>query len=605
MNIVEQIETSILRGLLYSEEYSRKVYPYLQSDFFDSTTKTIFNFYRDLFDKYNKMPNVEAMVVSMQKSKLQEGEYEQVISALETVVSSCNDAIDVDWLIDETESYCKSRALYNAIYKSVDIIEGNDKKLDINALPDIINDALGVGFTTTIGSDYLDDIESRYTRYLSKEDKLEFPIDALNILSNGGLPKKTLNVILAGCVHPDTKITFKVDLSNGHMSNPITAHVSVVKDLLVDYVVYVTSPDGYVPVKEYVDKGKWIAYNVHTSKCDIQVNENHLFETNNGWMFAKDIVGREDLLVLSNNDVYIPITVTKTADIIPIVDLVIDHPNHRYYTDGISSHNTNVGKSALMAWLAGEWLKKNKSVLYISMEMSEEAVQERIDANLLNLTTDELHNADKLGTLEEFKKKIKNIALRTTGKLIVKEFPTSGAHAGHFRLLLKELKQKKKFVPDIIFIDYINICASSRYKSMSGVNSYSYIKAIAEELRGLAVEFAVPVVSATQTNREGYGDGSPDMTSVSDSFGLSMTVDWMIAAVTNEELAKMNNMLLLLLKTRYGNKAKATTQAIKCDYDHMRFTDVTMETKEAFEKPIQKRPSKQPDVVGTHKINWE
>lgn len=426
---MEQIEISILRGLLYDEDYCRGVYPFLKPDYFEGHTQQIFNIFSTLFDKYNKTPSVESLVVSIQKSKLDESSYEGVISLLETVVKTKDEKSDTEWLHDETESYCRDRALYNAIYKSISVIEGDDKQLDVNAIPGILEEALGVGFTTSIGSDYFEDLKKRFDYYTNEEERLPFPVKALNLLTNGGLPKKTLNVILAG---------------------------------------------------------------------------------------------------------------------------------------------TNVGKSALMCYLAGEWLKAGKNVLYITLEMSEEAVQERIDANLLDLTTDELKT---IKDFAEFEKRIKNLSLRTKGRFIVKEFPTSGAHAGHFRHLLKELKQKKKFKPDVILVDYINICASSRFKTMSGVNSYSYIKAIAEELRGIAVEFEVPVLSATQTNREGYGSNSPDMTSVSDSFGLSMTVDWMMALVTNEELMAMSNVLGLLLKTRYGNKAKVNGQMMVVDYDHMRFKD--------------------------------
>jgi hypothetical protein len=182
---------------------------------------------------------------------------------------------------------------------------------------------------------------------------------------------------------------------------------------------------------------------------------------------------------------------------IPIVDINVEHENHRYYTNGISSHNTGVGKSLFMCHCASNNLTQGKNVLYITMEMAEEKIAERIDANLLNVTVDELSIIPK----DVYDKKINRVKEKTVGKLVIKEYPTAGAGSAHFRHLINELRIKRNFIPDVIYIDYLNICSSSRIKSGSNANSYTLIKSIAEELRGLAVEFNVPVVSATQTTR--------------------------------------------------------------------------------------------------------
>lgn len=334
--------------------------------------------------------------------------------------------------------------------------------------------------------------------------------------------------------------------------------------------IYLDSPDGYVEANQWVDKGQWQEWVVEYGSVVLRVNENHLFETQRGWVMVKDLKSEDRILHETGG--YVDVKAHSTDNIIPIVDIQIDHPNHRYYSEGLSSHNTNTGKSAMMCYLAGEWLKQGKNVLYISLEMSEEAVQERIDANLMNIKTDDLNNPN----LDQswFEGKIKELKSKTLGKLIVKEYPTASAHAGHFKNLLRELQQKKKFKPDIVFIDYINICASSRYKSMSGVNSYSYIKAIAEELRGLACEFNLPIMTATQVNREGANSQSPDMTATSDSFGLPMSLDWFCAIVTNDELMEMGRQVLILLKTRYGNKQGKKSQIVKIDFDYMRYEDI-------------------------------
>jgi hypothetical protein len=223
-------------------------------------------------------------------------------------------------------------------------------------------------------------------------------------------------------------------------------------------------------------------------------------------MSAKDIFNAQEVTLsklhfFCDTGRYEPGTVIKTGKKIPIVDIHVEHNNNRYYTNGISSHNTGVGKSLGMCHLAAADLSMGRDVLYITMEMAEERIAERIDANLLDVRIDELKNLSQA----TFSSKIKNLSDRTKGKIVIKEYPTASAHVGHFRALLHELKLKKKFTPDVIYIDYLNICASSRIKGLSGsVNTYSLIKAIAEELRGLAVEFNVPIWSATQTNRNGY-----------------------------------------------------------------------------------------------------
>ena len=208
---------------------------------------------------------------------------------------------------------------------------------------------------------------------------------------------------------------------------------------------------------------------------------------------------------------------------------------------------TNVGKSLFMCDLSAHYLNQGKNVLYITMEMAEERIAERIDANLMNRPVDDLTFMSK----ELYMKAIDKINARTKGKLIIKEYPTASAHVGHFRHLLNELQMKKQFKPDVIFIDYLNICASFRVKASSGM--YELVKSIAEELRGLAVEFCVPVWSATQMNRAGYSSSDPDLTNTSESFGLPATADFMFALINSEELSGMNQLLVKILKNRYGD----------------------------------------------------
>jgi replicative DNA helicase len=460
------IESSIVKSLIYNEEYARSVVPHLKPDFFDGHHREIFLLYNELFEKYHKPPTVEALVVGLKGKSVTEDVFESAITELSDAYKGKDELPDTQWLIDETEKYCIDKAMFNAIYKSISILEGGEKTLDKHAIPDILEDALSISFNTTIGSDYFDDLEARLEYYTNPDSKLPFPLSALNNLTNGGLPPKTLNVFLAG---------------------------------------------------------------------------------------------------------------------------------------------TNVGKSALMCFLAGEWLKAGKNVLYISMEMSEEAIQERIDANLLDIKTDDLKKPDLNKDL--IRSKIQALRKKSTGRLIAKEYPTGSAHAGHFRHLLKELSQKKKFKPDVIFIDYINICSSSRFKSGSGANSYTIVKSIAEELRGLAVEHEVPIVTATQTTREGSTSQSPDMTSTSESFGLPATADLFVAIITNEELLEMGRQMMILLKTRYGNKQGAKSQLVAIDFDKMRYSDVvTSDVSQQIQQTVGKRTPDtiKPKVTGIPSgINWD
>lgn len=348
-----------------------------------------------------------------------------------------------------------------------------------------------------------------------------------------------------------------------------TVEISEIQQLLDDgYEIEVESPDGYVPVNFFVDKGEW---EEHLLTLDdgrsVKVNENHLFETDHGWVYAKDLLGKHSSFL--TNTGYVSGSVTKTGITIPIVDINVEHDNHRYYTNGVSSHNTGVGKSLFMCHVAAASLMQSKNVLYITMEMAEERIAERIDANLLNMTMVELETAER----DIYETRVNKLASKTRGKLIVKEYPTAGAHAGHFKLLLEELKIKKNFKPDLVVIDYLNICASARVKN-SSANSYTIVKSIAEELRGLAQEHDVPVLSATQTNREGLTNSDIDLTNTSESVGLPQTADIMFALISTEELENLNQIMVKQLKNRYNDPSYYKRFVIGVDRARMKLYDV-------------------------------
>ena len=238
-------------------------------------------------------------------------------------------------------------------------------------------------------------------------------------------------------------------------------------------------------------------------------------------------------------------------------------------TLNIALAGTGVGKSLFMCHVASSVLLQGRSVLYITLEMAEERIAERIDANLLNVPIQQLVDLPR----QMFENKVTGLAKKTQGTLIIKEYPTASAHSGHFKALLNELALKKSFRPDIIFIDYLNICASSRYKSNLSVNSYSYIKAIAEELRGLAVEFNVPIVSATQTTRSGFGSSDVELTDTSESFGLPATADLMFALISTEELEQLGQIMVKQLKNRYNDPTIYKRFILGIDRAKMRLYD--------------------------------
>ena len=251
---------------------------------------------------------------------------------------------------------------------------------------------------------------------------------------------------------------------------------------------------------------------------------------------------------------------------------------------------TGVGKSLFMCHCAASNLSLGKNVLYITLEMAEERIAERIDANLLNIDIDKLISLPK----DSYIKKIQRFKEKTLGRLIIKEYPTASANVSHFKHLLNELKLKRQFVPDIIYIDYLNICASARMRQGGNVNSYSYIKAIAEELRGLAVEYKVPLISATQTTRGGFSNSDVEITDTSESFGLPATADFMIALIATEELTKLNQILVKQLKNRYSNPDTNKRFVIGVDKAKMKLYDCEQSAQNHFHDSGQSQEEDKP-----------
>ena len=428
MDITNQLPTHILNHLLHNEEYCRRVIPYLQKEYFEGQHRTVFDLIVKFVAKHNKLPTGKILDLELRKINAPE----DILNNAARLVQEIKDKsdIDTDYLIKESEKWCRDRAVYNAIMDSIQIIDGKNSEQSDGAIPEILSNALGVSFDQAIGHDYIDNSDERYDFYNTKENRIPFDLDYMNKITKGGLPNKTLNIALAG---------------------------------------------------------------------------------------------------------------------------------------------TGVGKSLFMCHCAASVLEQGKNVLYITMEMAEERIAERIDANLMDLPIQQLQSLPK----NVFDTKIEKIAKGSVGKLIIKEYPTGAAHVGHFRALLNELKLKKNFSPDMIYIDYLNICASSRMRSMGGsINSYTYIKAIAEEMRGLAVEFNVPIVSATQTTRSGFSNTDVGLEDTSESFGLPATADLMFALISTEELDELGQIMVKQLKNRYNDPTKFKRFVIGIDRSRMKLYDV-------------------------------
>ncbi|MFA7408352.1 MAG: DnaB-like helicase C-terminal domain-containing protein [Anaerolineaceae bacterium] len=423
------IEKSIISNVLFNEEYYKKVIPYLKEDYFDEPAlRKIYSSIAEYVEKYDAAPSREALEVILdQRKDLNETLFKEVMEAASSL--KLDPDTDQTWLLNETERFCQDKDLYNSIRQSIMILDGKEKKLDKGMIPKLLSDSLGINFDTHIGHDYAEDHESRFEFYHRKEERLPFGIALWDKVTKGGLPRKSLNILMS---------------------------------------------------------------------------------------------------------------------------------------------ETGVGKTLVMCHLAAQSFLVGKNVLYITAEMAEERIAERIDANLLDVTLDELKELPRAS----FEKRIERLKSKTVGKLIIKEYPTAVAHAGHFRHLLNDLRLKKGFVPDIIFIDYLNICASSRIKSSMGANSYTLVKSIAEEIRGLSMEFNVPIISATQANRGAYGSSDMDLTNTSESMGLPMSADSMFALISSEELREMGQIIIKQLKNRWGDIGYYTRFAVGIDRSKMKLYDL-------------------------------
>lgn len=426
---MQSVEKTILKTLLQSEEYARKTIPFIKTEYFkEEEDRILFDETKNFILKYNVLPSYEALYIEIDALRgLKQTQVDNIKTNLRAFFDD-KEKSDQTWLLRTTEKFCQDAAIYHAIVNSMEIINGQSKQTT-GAIPGLLQDALSVSFDPHVGHEYFDEFEKRYDYYHRVESRIPFDLKYFNLITNNGVPKKTLNVLLG---------------------------------------------------------------------------------------------------------------------------------------------TTGIGKTLCLCHLTKSFIEQGKNVLYITMEMSQEEIGKRIDANILNLTIDDL----LLLPHDTYKKRMSSISAKTNGKLIIKEYPTATASVSHFRALLNELNLKKSFVPDVIVVDYLNICMSSRLKMGNSVNSYLYIKSIAEELRGLAVEYDVPIWSATQGNRSAQGNSDIGLENTSESWGLPSTVDFMVALIMTEELEEMGQMMVKQLKNRYGDPSKYKRFIIGIDRAKMKLYDV-------------------------------
>lgn len=556
-----QIDKLVLALLVRNPEYREKVSPYLKEEYFQSREeKNIFRTISEHASKYRVIPDKTQLKIECQSKEWNSDTIEEYIDD----IWECDLPEDNKWSIQKTEEFCKNQAVYNAIIQSIAIYDGSDKSQTTLAIPELIKSAVNINFDSTIGLDIFDDAEARFKYYTQPEFKIPFKLSALNEITNGGLTTKTLTLIMAGCVHPETEIEVRL---NGWV---IQIPIQEVR-IFIDHGIEVSSPDGWVRVTDYVDKGNWKEYILTLDNGDVvRCNENHLFETLDGWVSAKDLSleSQPNIFITSRgNECGV---VRYTGYEISIVDIRVEHENHRYYTNGVSSHNTGAGKSMLMISLASDYIKFGYDVLYITMEMREEEIFRRVDAHLLDV------NINNVALIEhdDFMSKIDKLKKKSYGRLKVKEYPSGVAHAGHFKNLISDLRSKKSFTPKVVFVDYLGIIASSRIKAGSQ-NSYFCLKSAAEELRALASEEDVAVISAMQIIRSALSSSDFDLADISEGTSTAHTADMVLGLIRTDELDQSGQILLKQLKNRFGNKANRTRMLMGVDLDTQKVYDIS------------------------------
>lgn len=419
----------LLSSLLKRQDYFTAVAAYVKVEYFGEATKegVLLEEILKFNTAFSGVPTLSILRHAVQKREnLNQNLFVEINHTAEKLFArECDE--NLQWLIEETETFCQDKAIYNAVVNSIDILDGKHKNLTKHAIPELLSKALGVSFDASLGHNYLEDSEQRYGFYHDVLNKIPFDLEYFNLITDGGMSKGELMCLVGG---------------------------------------------------------------------------------------------------------------------------------------------TGTGKTLVMNHMASANLMMGKNVLYVSMEMSDKSIGARIDQNLFDMKREDI----KLLTKDRYIQKVRDLHAKTIGKLVIRQYPTSSASSAHFKFLMEELKTKENFIPDVVYIDYINICASSRIKSSE--NSYSFIKAIAEELRGIAVEYNVALVTCAQVNRGGQGASNLELKDIAESAGLSHTADLLLALIVTDDLEELGRMQVKQLKNRNAAKQINRIFDIGCDREKMRLFDL-------------------------------
>lgn len=566
------IESQILSRLIHDETYARAILPFLEDEYFASrASKNVFSLIKQFETKYDRMPTISALVVDAESKGFDEAAYGEAVDLINTLEKDI--VTDRQWLIDKTEEYCKERALQYAIEQSIVLIQ--DDKQPRAQIQDLVEKALSVDFSTALGHDFFDDAEQRYDHLHDKTPRIPFDLETFNRATKGGLKPKTLNIIMAGCINPKTIVRIKYTYKG--VSRVKEMEASKARELCIEGLpTWIDSPKGYVRITEWVEKGMYEEYLVGTeSMLTLSCNKDHLLMTPSGWQSVGSIerLNSQGQFIKTRYG-FEQANIIKTDMMIPIIDPIVEHEDHAYYADGIVSHNTNVGKTLMMCHFASASVLAGKNVLYITFEMAQEEIAARIDANLLDISLDQQDAMPK----EWFLRRVNEIKSKCGGKIIVQEYPNGSAHVGHIRHLLKELRLKRGFKPDIIFVDYLMIMASQRYKH-GQIAKHGYYQSVAQELRALGQTENIPVFSAMQTNREGFADSDADMTQIAGSWDLTGDCDWFIVVIQPEEMVELGQYVIKQEKSRYANKDLMRKFVIGVDKGKQKLYDLDTQPK--------------------------
>ena len=410
--MVDNFQSTIIQNLITNSAYTRAVIPFIKTEYFDNNHRIIFRVIVNYVKKYNKVPTVPTLKLYFFDQTDNPVQCNDEQKELFIRIINSENKHDLEWLLDETEAWCKNQAIRLAVVKSIDILDDTKNVNSRKSIPELLSKALSVSFDSKIGHDYMYDATKRWNFYNTKEERIPFDLELLNQITGGGLPKKTLNIILAA---------------------------------------------------------------------------------------------------------------------------------------------TGGGKSLFMTHCAAANLIARKKVLYITMEMAEEKIAERIDSNLTDMSIEDIYKLP----LGEYQVKMREVANKTKGaQLFIKEFPTSCAGTDHFRNLIDELKIKKGFIPDIIYLDYLNIAMPSKGVDAKNAGSYFVMKSISEEVRAMAVDYNVPIVSATQTNRQGYNNSDLDLENTSEAYSINSVSDLILALIPSDDLSNDNQIMIKQLKNRYNDPFK-------------------------------------------------